>query len=173
MTPIVGAVTNKTNMKKLEIFAYTAAGVTPKRLQLDAEATVEDLLNAVKSNGELGDELVFLENEEEPLDRKSKLADCGIKEKSFIHCHRCRQVLVTVNYNGTQQKKFAPSATVARVLRWAIKEFNLKGQDAEDKVLRTSANGQPLDPDTHIGSLTQPGVCSLNLYLTPLVLVEG
>lgn len=141
---------------------------------MSADSTVDELLKAAKTNGDPGDELAFLEDSDEPLDRTKKLVDCGIKEKSIVHCHRCQHVMVTVNYNGTtKQNQFPPSATVARVQKWAVKEFGLKGQDAEDKVLRTDANAQPLEPDTHIGTLTPASVCSLNLYLTPLVLVEG
>jgi len=165
---------HKLQMRTIDIFVYTASGVAPRRLQLDADATVDELLKAAKTNGDPGDELAFLEDSDEPLDRTKKLVDCGIKEKSVVHCHRCRHVLVTVNYNGvTKQNRFPPSATVARVQKWAVKEFGLKGQDAEDKVLRTDANAQPLEPDTHIGTLTPASVCALNLYLTPLVLVEG
>lgn len=161
-------------MRTFDIFVYTASGPAPRRLQLNADATVDELLKAAGTNGDPGEELAFLENGDEPLDPSKKLVDCGIKEKSIVHCHRCRHVLVTVNYNGvTKQNQFPPSATVARVQKWAVKEFGLKGQDAEDKVLRTDANAQPLEPDTHIGSLTPPAVCSLSLYLTPLVLVEG
>jgi hypothetical protein len=164
-----------TIVNKLEIFVCTAGGPTPKRLQLDSEGTVADLLKAALPDGEIkpGEEiLVFLEDQDEPLHHSRKLGECGIGEKTFLHCHRCRHVSVTVNYNGAKEKKFPPSATVARVLRWALNEFGLKGQDAEDKVLRADAKGQPLEPDTHIGSLVTHS-CSLTLYLTPLVLVEG
>lgn len=164
-------------MKKLEIFVITAKGPTPKRLQLDAEATVADLVKFAHGNGEiktLGEVMVFVEDEDEPLDHSRKLVDCGLSERSFIHCHRCRHIAVTVNYNGTlKEKKFAPSVTVAKVLKWALKEFGLKGQDAEDKVLRIDAQSQPLEPETHVGSLAKHSECSLNLFLTPLVLVNG
>ena len=163
-------------MKTIEVFAYATGGLAPKRLQLDAEATVADLLKAVHPNGEIkpGEEiLVFLEDEDEPLHHSRKLGECGAGAgRAFFHCHRCRHISVTVNYNGAKEKNFAPSATVARVLKWALKEFGLKGQDAEDKVLRADAKGQPLEPETHIGTLVSH-TCSLTLYLTPLVLVEG
>jgi hypothetical protein len=164
-------------VKKLEIFVITAEGPTPKRLELEAEATVADLIKSAHGNGEikmLEEVMVFVEDEDEPLDHSRKLGDCGFREKPFIHCHRCRHIAVTVNYNGTlKEKKFSPSATVAKVLKWAVKEFGLKGQDAEDKVLRIDAQSQPLEPETHVGSLAKHSVCSLNLFLTPAVLVNG
>lgn len=162
-------------MKTIEIFVTTVGAAAPKRLQLELEATVADLLKAAHANGEIepgGEMLVFLEDEDEPLHHSRKLGDCAVQERAFIHCHKCRHISVTVNYNGTKEKKFAPSATVGRVLKWALKEFGLSGQDAEDKVLRTDAKGQPLEPGTHIGTLVARS-CSLALYLTPLVLVEG
>lgn len=164
-------------MKKLEIFVITAEGASPKRLQLEAEATVADLIKSTHGNGEikmLEEVMVFVEDEDEPLDHSRKLGDCGLSGRPFLHCHRCRHIAVTVNYNGTlKEKKFAPSATVAKVLKWALKEFGLKGQDAEDKVLRIDAQSQPLEPETHVGSLVKHSMCSLNLFLTPSVLVNG
>src|SRR5579862_808629 len=102
-------------MKKREIFVFTAAGTAPKRLQLDLEASMADLLKAANPNGEPNQEeiLVFLEDQDEPIDHSRKLKECGVGEKAFFHCHRCRHIAVTVNYNGTKERKFPPSGTVA------------------------------------------------------------
>jgi hypothetical protein len=170
------SLTKDYSMSKFEVFVITAEGPKPKRLQLEPEATCADLIAVAHLNGgaKAPEEIfLFLEDEDEPLPHSHKLRECKLPAKPFLHCHRCRHVAVTVYYNGAKEKRFAPSATVSKVLKWSVKEFGLTGQDAEDKVLRVDAKSQPLEPEVHIGSLAKHTTCSLNLYLTPLVLVEG
>ena len=102
------------------------------------------------------------------------MLDCGIKHRDHVHCNRCRKVAVAVFYNAEQTRSFAPSATIEKVLHWALRAFGLKGADALDKVLRLSdAPTEELPESAHIGSFAKHHTCEVRLNLTSKELPNG
>jgi hypothetical protein len=83
--------------------------------------------------------------------------------------HRCQQVVVEVRYeHQTKSEKFTPSATVAKVLKWAVSKrgFNLDPmQAAKANLILPGADG-PLPRDAVIGKYVKPGHCALVVDLT-------
>jgi hypothetical protein len=81
---------------------------------------------------------------------------------------------VFVFYNEEKHESFPPSATVKRVLKWAINAFKLTPADAADKILvfKGDANDE-LPLAAHIGSFAKPSECAVNLCLTAPVEVQG
>ena len=66
--------------------------------------------------------LLFLEDEDEPLDDAVAISSLVCSGGLKLHFHRQRRLDVTVVFNGEEvSKRFSPAATVARVKRWAAK----------------------------------------------------
>lgn len=127
--------------------------------------TLTAVLDAVRAHAGLGPDATVYEREKDsPLG-----ADVESRNAISVVVHRCKQVLVSVQFEQrTEPNKFPPSATIFRVLQWAIskKVFNL------DDTARAKANlilpgaDQPLPRDAVIGQFVQGDKCSLTLELT-------
>ena len=160
-------------MKEIELYIHNANHPDPVLVKIDEEATVEELLKRIAPETD-GEFHLSIEGEDEPHEKHRKLCECGIKHRQHVHCHRCRKVAVTVFYNGQQNRTFGPSATIEKVLRWALRAFDLKGADALDKVLRLpDAPNDVLSETAHIGSFVKPPACEVRLNLTGKVEVNG
>jgi hypothetical protein len=164
-------------VKEIELYVHSLGDADPKLIKIDEESTVEDLIKKVEGVAGLPsgvDYFILLESAEEILAGKRKLSECGIKHRHHLHCHSCRRIHVVVSYNGVQkEQQFAPSTKIRAVLKWALYAFELRGADAEGKVLRLADTGAELFADAHIGSFAEPHRCQVKLALTPLVRVEG
>lgn len=96
---------------------------------------------------------IFLEDAEEPLNEELVLAENLAASFSPLHVATHGKIAVTVHYNGRDiHREFRPSATVARVIRWAISPegFNLEG-DPSDFELKH--DGEVAPPDMHLGQI--------------------
>lgn len=166
-------------MKQIELYVHTSDGVEPKLVKTSEDATVKQLIEAIKATGaihvEPGEELhLFVEDMEEHIHADKRLCDCEIRHRQHVHCHRCHRVKVSVFYNAEKEKVFPPSAKVKRVLRWAIEAFGLTPADAADKVLVLKENPDvELSEDAHIGSVAKSPECAVDLCLVAPVTVEG
>ncbi|EQD58136.1 hypothetical protein B2A_04502, partial [mine drainage metagenome] len=108
-------------MKSIDLF-YQGDGIGEiAHIELDADATFAILKGRlVEKHGIAHDALLFLEDEDEPLDEAILIRDRATGKGLKVHIHRCRHVEVTVTFNGEMvERRFPPSATVARVKRWA------------------------------------------------------
>lgn len=168
-------------MTTIEIFVQGEGIPDIALVRVPGDGTVGDIVEAWRAHrragaGGEGALVVFLENEEEALDPAATLASAGIRHRGRVHLHRCRQVQVTVNYNGRQiARDFAPSATVRRVKRWVDGKdgFDLRGIDATEHLLQVCGTTVRPDEDIHIGTLvTLPG-CPLCFDLVAKQRVEG
>lgn len=166
-------------MKIIEVYVHTLKGVDPKLIKVGEDATVKQLLETIAEGGDGdagpdGDVRLFLEDCDEPVESHRKLSECEIRHRHHVHCHRCHRVKVSVFYNGEKHESFPPSATVKRVLKWAIKAFKLTPADAADMFLAPKGNANDELPlDAHIGSFAKPNECTVDLCLTAPVEVNG
>jgi len=163
--------------QQIEIYLHGAGTTEEKIIHVPEDATVRDVLEAARKAGVSVDADTFLivEDADDELPSDARLRDHGVKHKHHLHCHRCRKVEVSVTFNGqVKSRKFAPGRKVKRVLKWAVEAFNLTGVDAENKELRLGgADGKILQSQQHIGSFVSAPKCSLDLYLTAIVEVQG
>ncbi len=161
----------------IEIYLHGEGTTEEKIIRAPETATVREVLDLAKKAGFNvdGNTFLFIEDAEEHLHIDSLLSDCGVKNKHHLNCHQCRNIEVSVNFNGqVKTRKFAPSRKAKRVLKWAVEEFGLHGVDAENKELRVgSAAGTILQSQQHIGSFVNKRNCSLDLFLTAIVEVQG
>ncbi len=121
------------------------------------------------------DEFIFLlEDSERELASDKSLKELGIKNRERIHIHRCRKVKVIVNFNGREiADAFPPSRTIAKVKRWADKEFGIEGVDATEHALQICGTAKRPDEDVHIGALVRRPNCQVCFDLVPKKRVEG
>ena len=122
-------------------------------------------VEAVRAKLGLGPEVQFFERDhDEPLTTLPP----GRKAIRIIG-HRCRHILVEVRYeHETKNDKVPPSATVFKVLKWAVSKraFNLDPMAAAKANLILPGADAPLPRDDVIGKYVKPGHCALVVDLT-------
>lgn len=163
-------------MERIEIFVQGEALRDIEIVDLRAEDSVDDLVAAARGLGlpTEGEVFVFLEDSEQSHEGDCKLKNIGIGHHSRVHCHRCRKVEVTVNYNAENKcHPFPPSATVGRVKEWADRKFDLQGVDATEHALQICGTRDRPDEDIHIGALVSAGHCDLCFDLVAKIRIEG
>jgi hypothetical protein len=113
---------------------------------------------------------VYVEDAEEPLDHDWGLIEHLAVEFGPLHVARPGKIATTVRYQGRHiQYPFRPSATVAKVTRWAVGKL----APTEDPVdFQLKHDGQVLPPDSHLGQVAH-GEKSLFLDLVFKVKPQG
>lgn len=166
-------------MTEIELYVHSTKDAEPTMIRIASDAPVAELLKKIHDTGICDspvEELhIFGEDEGEPLKKDHSIGHCGLKHRHHIHCHKCHRIEVAVIYNGVEKcEAFPPSAKVKRVLKWAVEAFQLKGMDAENKVLRLAEPPQTeLSNEAHIGSFAHKGTCGLKVCLLPPVRFQG
>jgi len=154
----------------MELFLHTAGSEAPEIVEVEATATIRSLV--VETDADDG---VWIEEIDEELELELTLEVAGVHHRHHVHRGRCRQVEVTVRWNGDHKRSFGPSRTIATVEEWAFgKEVaNFSKEQAAKHVLAVPGADHFLDAGVHIGSLTTPGHCSIKLDLLPRSRFEG
>lgn len=166
-------------MSDVEIFLQGEGIPDIVLLRVPDNSTVQALIEVAQQHGVRVDGskdalLVFKEDEDEPVKADATLEAAGIGRRCRIQVHRCRRIEVSVNFNGKQaERKFAPSATIQRVTKWAVREFGLKDVDAAEHVLQLCGSTKRPDADTHLGALVAHTNCGICFDLVPKQRVEG
>lgn len=146
-------------MAKVHVELTIAGSQTP--LSLDVADLAE--LHAAAAAHFGGDEFELRER-----DADERLNDLGSRKAMSVVAHRCTKVRVTVTFDREIKDDFAPSATVNKVLRWAVgkKGFKLDDdQQAKANLILPDAN-EPLPREAMIGQFATAGACSVGLELT-------
>ena len=102
---------------------------------------------------------IWAEDAAEPFAAGATVALLADRDVAAVHVGKGR-IIVTVAYNGdTKSESFGPGTKIDKVLDWATgpEGFNVPGGDREDLVLRRQGSTEPLDSDTHIGTLAENG----------------
>lgn len=149
-------------MKKL-IAEIQKLDLSTEIIELE-DASLEKLLNEIQLKSKTEEDVYVFEK-----DKDDELVNVEGKNHISVIVHRCKKIMVSINFEHlTKTHTFTPSATVFRLLTWAIgkKAFNL------DETARAKANlmifGQdkPLPRDAVIGNYATDKECSLTLTLT-------
>lgn len=164
-------------MKDIEVFVQGEGLREIQLIQISPEARVEELVEAAHRLGLPRDGAAVctsLEDTEEEQGLDLRLTEAGIEHRSRVHCHRCRRVSVTVNFNHQQlAHSFPPPTTIEKVKRWADKELGLKGADATEHALQLCHETTRPAEDVHLGTLVTYPACSICFDLVPKIRVEG
>lgn len=163
-------------MKSIDVF-YQGEGVAEiAHIELELDATFAALKARLVENHKIPvDALLYIEDEDEPIDEGVPLKERATSKGLKVHIHRCRHIDVTVTFNGeTVERHFPPSATVTRVKRWAAeKKFDMSNDEAGEHVLQIAGTHNRPAPGTHIGALTDGKVCALAFDLVPDERING
>ena len=163
-------------MKTIDVF-YQGEGLDEvKHLEIETGATFAVLKARLADKHGCGlDIFVFLEDEDDPITDLAKIAEHAKPRGLKVHFHRLRQVKVTVTFNGkTVEHHFCPSATVARVKRWAAeKEFGMSADEAGEHVLQIAGTHDRPNPGKHVGALNDDKVRVVAFDLVPDERVQG
>lgn len=163
-------------MKSIDLFCQGEGVGEIVHIELAPDATFAVLKARLTEKYRIGDDaLLFIEDEDDPIDESVLVKDRATATGLKVHIHRCRHVKVTVMYNGrTVECHFPPSATIARVKRWAaVKEFGMSEEEAGEHVLQISGTHDRPAPGTHIGALTNDKTDRLSFDLVADERVNG
>jgi hypothetical protein len=163
-------------MKTIDIFYHGEGIAALEHIELDADTSFGDLLTLLTSkHGLAPDTLLFIENEDEPVNVKEhigkKVGRGGVK----VHAHRCHKVAVAVHFKDkTIHHEFAPGTTVARVKHWvAVKKLDMSEEEASDHHLQLAGTTTQPDPGTHLGALASCPKCKVEFDLVTTPKVNG
>ncbi|NMJ40878.1 hypothetical protein GWK16_06470 [Roseomonas sp. JC162] len=163
-------------MPKIDLF-YQAEGVAQiEHIEVEPDATVAAVkARLVGLQGFAAEALIFVEDEEEPLSDTICVKDRADPTGLKVHIGRCRHVVVEVTFNGeTVERRFPPSATIARVKRWAAeREFGMTDDEAGEHVLQLAGTHDRPSPGAHIGTLVAGKACAAAFDLVANERVNG
>lgn len=149
-------------MTSIDLFYQGEGFAEIEHIELDGDTALAIIKTHLTEKHGLGaDILIFIEDEDEPLDEGRCVRDLAGPAGVKLHLHRCRHIEVAVSFNGeTVEHHFPPSATVARVKRWAAEhKFGMTEEEAGEHVLQIAGTHDRPKPGTHIGALTNKGHC--------------
>lgn len=129
-----------------------------------AERDLAQLLGAIRTRAGLGDNAFVFER-----DKDVELSgDFSSRNALAVVISRCKKVKVEVRFDTTKSHDFSPSATIFRVLRWAIGKdgFNLDEAQQGKANLIIPGTDTPLPRDSVLASYLDGKECTLLLELT-------
>jgi hypothetical protein len=161
-------------MQTIQVF-YQAEGLAHvEHANFSPDTTLADVLAAIRSKCSTdAAALLFLEDADEPIELGKLLRDVAGPNGLKVHLHRCRRIEVSVTFNGTKERVFAPAITVARVKRWATDAFHMSPEDAGEHVLQLAGTTERPSPGTHLGTLAAHPHCRVRFDLVPNERVNG
>lgn len=172
------------NSESLEIFIHEGrqaarlvnAGIdeTLESILRREGITFDDDVLVFVSNAEVDAEPDDAVGEPEPLPLGCTLVAAGLKQHAHVHCHRCKRVQVSVNYQSkTKDRAFAPSARIRRVRRWAQKAFDLTGPAAGDYVLQPCGSDVDAGLQQYVAEFVPDHTCSACFDLSKEITPQG
>lgn len=158
----------------MELYVHLAGKEDAELVDLPEKTVLRELLVSAEADG--SEELLWLEDADDPLEPSITLEAAGLKHRDHVHRGRCRRVDVKVRFNAVvKSREFSPASTASRVLKWATGKqgFDLTAAEAAKHALATPGADHALDPRVHIGSLVATGSCEILLDLVPKARFEG
>lgn len=145
----------------------------PFKISLPAPIEFDALRQATREvlSEDVADWQFFDESTEAELDADALAA---LRENSVIrlHCHPCRRVKVTVNFDCEQvELKLRPVAPLKVVLSRAVKKLGLDVEQIDQHLLTLANSNEGLPLHAPVGTLTGSEDCDveLDLVLDPAI----
>lgn len=163
-------------MKSIDIFYQGEQISGVEHLELPGAETIGEIKKAIVTKHNCDpSSLLYVEDGDEPVSDDMRLDQLHRSGTLKVHVHRCRKVKVSVRFNDkTVVDDFPPSATVARVKKWAAeKKFGMTAEEAGEHVLQIAGTQDRPAPGAHIGTLTGATPCKVEFDLVPDERVNG
>ena len=165
-------------MNTIKLYLHSENTKEPQVIEIDENASIKEIVvkhHEVKNpDGSFDEEYkIFIEDGEDCLHHDHNHKDCGIEDKSTVHCHRCEKVAVTLVYNGKDKHlEVAPSFTGEKIISKVADLFGIDPKDAADLRLKID-DLHFLEANEHIGTVVQFPHCKIELTLIPNPKVLG
>ena len=162
-------------MNRIDVF-YQCEGISEiGQIDVDADATFATVKSELADKHGLAEEVIIsLEDDDERIDENRQVTEFADLTVIMVHLNRCRCIEASVNYNGrTVGHSFGPSATIARVKKWAAEEYGMSPEDAGEHSLQIVGTQDRPAPGTHIGRLVCCPDCNLAFDLVADERVNG
>jgi hypothetical protein len=157
-------------MKTIQIFYQREGAAGVEHLEFPSDRPLAEVLRTIAAKHGGGADLVlFLEECDEPAELSTETGKEAKSGSLKVHVHRCRHIDVAVTFNNrTVKHDFAPSATIARIKRWAAeKQFGMTPEEAGEHALQLVAAGERPAPGVHVGSLASHPASRVAFDLVP------
>ena len=161
-------------LMKIRVFLQSELLTDVEVIEIDSAAGANGIhaagLQLIKEPHDAKELLLFVEDD----DNEDALNLKAIPDGLRVHLHRLKAIDVTVRYVGKEIKRtFRPSATIARINRWAGKDFGILPSDAAELMLQISGTDTRPDLDVHVGSLVKKPAHAICFDLVPAPRVNG
>lgn len=172
----------KSEKKEIQLFIQGEGIEEVQLVRVSEQDTLRELISklpavfavTIISVKDVAEFTFLLEDSDKELPLDKPLKNIGLTNRCRIHIHRCRKIKVSVSFNGREiGEAFPPSRTIAKVKRWADKNFEIEGVDATEHALQICGTAKRPDEDTHLGVLVRHPNCQICFDLVPKKRVEG
>lgn len=133
----------------MELFIHRPADERVELREVDTTTSVAEAVTLQDG------EHVWVEESETEVDVTVSVSEAHIPHRGHVHVNRCREVRVTVNYNGrAKEHTFRPATRIERVFDWATGKdgFDLTPTDRTEEVLQICDTTIEPDDADHVGS---------------------
>lgn len=164
-------------MEKIKLFVHVNNSQKFRTAEVNKDQKVGHLIKEfvpeLSHNQDfLEDVEVYIEDQNEDLDKGIKIEEAGIKHGDHIFVGRCKKITANVNYAGKiYTDSFGPATSMKKLKQLALNYFHIDEITGADLLLWF--NKEPLDQRQLLGSLTDYPSCGVNLVLATKNDVNG
>lgn len=159
-------------MKKVKLFVHASNSQKYNIAEVNDDLSINQLIKDY-SQGTVTEEVsVYLEDQDDELDKNLTVSDAKIKNGDHVFLGRCKKVSVSINYAGkTFTISVSPATSIKNLRKQALKYFGIDEGSGADLLLWF--NNEPLDMRQIVGSLTDFPTCTVTLILATKNDVNG
>lgn len=164
-------------MKKIKVFIHINNSQELKIAEVDETMKVGLLVKEFapklsQDDDTLEDVEIYLENQDEDLDKGISIIEAGIKHGDHVFVGRCKKIPVNINYAGKFFNIIVGPSTNMKILKAkALEYFGI--DHASGAALVLWFNNVPLDSRQFVGSLTNYPTTGVNLILASKKDING
>lgn len=164
--------TNATAAHGHEVLFALEGERKPRSLAVARDITAIQFLERVKAlTGRVELEEVLIEDDEVALEAHVVLIErIVIEDFKLVHVGSRGKIEVTVSFNGkAKAHEFGPNATMEKIVRWALKAFELEGEPSD---FQLKLGDDLLPPGDHLGQIAH-GEKAVRLALVMKIKPQG
>ncbi len=159
-------------MKKVKLFVHMSNSQKYNIAEVNDDLSINQLIKDYSQGAFTEEVSVYLEDQDNELDKNLTVSDAKIKNGDHVFLGRCKKVSVSTNYAGkTFTISVSPATSIKNLRKQALKYFGIDEVSGADLLLWF--NNEPLDMRQIVGSLTDFPTCTVTLILATKNDVNG